>query len=55
VRADIGVNGCKNGHHLAESEGPFGLVVWGLDSYSSYAYPAGGSALALTDIIIQPG
>lgn len=55
VRADIGVNGCENGHHLAESEGPFGLVVWGLDSYSSYAYPAGGSALVLTDIIITPG
>lgn len=55
VRADIGVNGCENGHHIAESEGPFGLVVWGLDSYSSYAYPAGGSALVLTDIIIMPG
>ncbi len=55
VRADIGVNGCENGLHLAESEGPFGLVVWGLDSYSSYAYPAGGSALVLTDIIIHPG
>ena len=55
VRADIGVNGCTNGHHLAESDGPFGLVVWGLDSYSSYAYPAGGSALVLTDIIIEPG
>jgi hypothetical protein len=24
VRADIGVNGCTNGHHVAESEGPFG-------------------------------
>jgi hypothetical protein len=37
VRADVGVNGCTNGHHIAESEGPFGMVVWGLDSYSSYA------------------
>lgn len=54
VRADVGVNGCTNGHHIAESEGAFGLVVWGLDSYSSYAYPAGGSALVLTDIIIEP-
>jgi hypothetical protein len=54
VRADIGVNGCKNGHHIAESEGPFGMVVWGLDSYSSYAYPAGGSARALTDVIVTP-
>jgi hypothetical protein len=55
VRADIGVNGCTNGHHIAESEGPFGLVVWGLDSYSSYAYPAGGSAAALTEVIVVPG
>lgn len=54
VRADIGVNGCTNGHHLAESDGPFGMVVWGLDSYSSYAYPAGGSARALTDVIVTP-
>lgn len=55
VRADIGVNGCTNGLHLAESKGPFGLVVWGLDSYSSYAYPAGGSAEAITDVVVLPG
>ena len=54
VRADIGVNGCTNGHHIAESEGGFGVVVWGLDSYSSYAYPAGGSAAALTDVVVKP-
>lgn len=54
VRADIGNMGCKNGHHIAESKGPFGLVVWGLDSYSSYAYPAGGSAVKLTDVIVSP-
>lgn len=54
VRADIGNMGCKNGHHLAESKGPFGMVVWGLDSYSSYAYPAGGSAVALTDVVVSP-
>ncbi len=55
IRADIGVNGCTNGHHTATSTGPFGLVVWGLDSYSSYAYPAGGNANALSDIVIPPG
>ncbi len=52
MRADIGVNGCENGLHVAESEGPFGLTVWGLDSYSSYAYPAGGNAFALTDVVV---
>lgn len=55
IRADIGVNGCTNGQHTAESAGKFGLVVWGLDSYSSYAYPAGGNAIALTDLVIPPG
>jgi len=52
MRADIGVNGCENGLHVAESEGPFGVTVWGLDSYSSYAYPAGGNAFALTDVVV---
>lgn len=33
---------CTNGGHNASSAEPFGLTVWGLDSYSSYAYPAGG-------------
>ncbi len=55
MRADIGVMGCENGLHTAESKGPFGLVVWGLDSYSSYAYPAGGSAAALSDVVVVPG
>ncbi|MCA9661939.1 MAG: IgGFc-binding protein, partial [Myxococcales bacterium] len=55
MRADVGVNGCENGLHMAESAGPFGLVVWGLDSYSSYAYPAGGSAAALSDVVVVPG
>ncbi|MCA9638687.1 MAG: IgGFc-binding protein, partial [Myxococcales bacterium] len=54
IRADIPVMNCENGHHLAESEGPFGLVVWGLDSYSSYAYPAGGAAATLSDVVVIP-
>jgi hypothetical protein len=54
LRADVGVNGCANGRHVADSEGPFGIVVWGLDSYSSYAYPAGGNAAQLTDAVVLP-
>ena len=54
VRAGVGVNGCTNGHHLAESKGAFGVVVWGLDSYASYAYPAGGAADKLSDVMIIP-
>ncbi len=54
VRAEIGVKTCQNGRHTADSDGPFGLVVWGLDSYSSYAYPAGGYAVTITDIVVPP-
>jgi hypothetical protein len=54
VRADVGVGTCTNGRHLATSTGPFGVVVWGEDSYSSYAYPAGGNAAQLTTAVVQP-
>lgn len=33
--------GCTNGIRRADSSTPFGLTVWGTDSYVSYAYPAG--------------
>lgn len=55
IRADVGNGGCENGLHTAQSEGPFGLVVWGLDSYSSYAYPAGGNTVMLNDIVVPIG
>lgn len=54
VRAGVGVGSCVNGRHVAESDGPFGVVVWGLDSYSSYAYPAGGNAATLSSITVEP-
>lgn len=54
VRAGVGVGTCLNGRHVADSAGAFGIVVWGLDSYSSYAYPAGGNAAALTEITVEP-
>ena len=52
LRAAVAVNGCENGRHEATSDGPFGVVVWGLDSYSSYAYPAGGNAAQLTTAVV---
>ncbi|KIG15825.1 Dipeptide-binding ABC transporter, periplasmic substrate-binding component [Enhygromyxa salina] len=55
VRADVGVNGCENGLHTATSEGPFGLTVWGLDSFSSYGYPAGGNSISLNDVVVPAG
>ncbi|MBN8615445.1 MAG: IgGFc-binding protein [Deltaproteobacteria bacterium] len=50
VRAGAGVGSCVNGIHTAESDAPFGVVVWGTDAYASYAYPAGGNARQLAEI-----
>ncbi len=54
VRAGVSVGTCVNGRHVAESDGPFGVVVWGLDSYSSYGYPAGGNASTLSTVTVEP-
>jgi len=54
VRADKGVGTCLNGRHTASSNAPFGVVVWGLDAYSSYAYPAGGNAATLSTVTVSP-
>jgi hypothetical protein len=45
---------CTNGRHVATSKGPFGLVVYGLDTYSSYGYPAGGNAAVLSGVVVPP-
>jgi hypothetical protein len=45
---------CQNGGHVATSDGPFGLIVWGLDSYSSYAYPAGGNVAPINTVVVPP-
>jgi hypothetical protein len=45
---------CGNGRHVATSKAPFGMIVYGLDTYSSYGYPAGGNAVALSDVVVQP-
>jgi hypothetical protein len=50
MRANVPVGACTNGRHVAESNAPFGIVVWGLDTYASYAYPAGGNARQLADL-----
>jgi len=45
---------CTNGRHVASSAAPFGLLVYGLDSYSSYGYPAGGNASVLSGVVVKP-
>jgi hypothetical protein len=53
-RADKSVNNCKNGPQTASSNGPFGLVVWGTDSFASYAYPGGGNLGSISTAIVIP-
>jgi hypothetical protein len=54
LRAAIASGTCTNGQQTASSAAPFGVVVWGEDSYSSYAYPAGGTAVQLTTVTVPP-
>lgn len=54
IRNGVPNMGCTNGPHVAESDGAFGVMVWGLDTYSSYAYPAGGSAAAINTVVVPP-
>lgn len=53
VRAGANVGACDNGPHLAHSEQSFGLTVWGLDSYASYGYPAGGNFRTINPVIVS--
>lgn len=46
--------GCTNGVHTARSDAPFGLTVWGTDSYTSYGYPAGMSVKAINTVVVGP-
>lgn len=50
LRASVGAGRCTNGRQVISSDAPLGVVVWGLDSYSSYAYPAGGNTAVLQRI-----
>jgi hypothetical protein len=52
VRATTPVGSCQNGPHVATSDGLFTIVVWGLDSYSSYSYPAGGNFKSINTVVV---
>jgi hypothetical protein len=54
VRDRRGLGTCANGSQTAESEGPFGITVWGLDRFSSYAYPAGGNVAPINAVSVPP-
>ena len=46
--------GCQNGVHQAHSDAPFGLTVWGTDSYTSYGYAAGMSVHPINTVVVGP-
>jgi hypothetical protein len=43
---------CTSGRHTATSAGPFNVMVWGLDSAASYAYPAGGNVGKINPVVV---
>lgn len=45
---------CNNGPQAAESAAPFGLMVWGLSTFASYGYPAGGNASTINTVVVPP-
>ena len=54
MRGNVGVGTCKNGPHSAESNAPFGLVVWGTDATASYDYPGGGNVGSISTAVVIP-
>jgi len=54
VRESVPVGTCSNGSQVAESDAPFGVMVWGLDTFSSYAYPAGGNVAPINKVVVPP-
>jgi hypothetical protein len=54
VRAAKSNGSCTNGPHTATSAGTFGIMVWGEDYASSYAYPAGGNVTPINAVVVQP-
>ncbi len=51
-RGGVPVSNCGTSRHLAESDGPFGIVVWGTDLYASYGYPAGSDISKINEVEI---
>ncbi len=52
--AQAPVGKCDNGLHTIKSDVPFGITVWGYDSASSYAYPAGASVKPINTVVVPP-
>ncbi|CAN5216464.1 hypothetical protein BH11MYX1_BH11MYX1_28500 [soil metagenome] len=46
------VGTCTNGRHTTTSAGGFNVMVWGLASAASYAYPAGGNVGKINPVVV---
>jgi hypothetical protein len=49
-RGGVPSGSCGTSRHLAESDAPFGVVVWGTDTFASYGYPAGSDISKITEV-----
>ncbi|APR81529.1 Hypothetical protein A7982_06878 [Minicystis rosea] len=54
VRGGLPIGNCNTSRHVAESDGAFGIMVWGTDWYSSYGYPAGGNVGTINEVVVTP-
>ena len=54
ARAATPVASCNGSNQEATSDGKFGIVVWGTDYFSSYAYPAGGNVGSINTVVVPP-
>jgi hypothetical protein len=52
LQRDTPVGTCTNGRHTATSSGAFNIMVWGLASFASYAYPAGGNVGKINPVVV---
>jgi hypothetical protein len=52
LQRDTPVGTCTNGRHTATSAGAFNIMVWGLATYASYAYPAGGNVGKINPVVV---
>ncbi|HEX7602037.1 MAG TPA: hypothetical protein VF316_10545 [Polyangiaceae bacterium] len=54
IRGGTKSGSCDNGPQVATSDAPFGVMVWGLAEYASYAYPAGGNVAPINTVVVPP-
>jgi IgGFc binding protein len=55
VKDRAAVGSCGNGPQSAKSDGAFGITVWGLSTFASYAYPAGGNVSTINTVVVPSG